>query len=305
MSTEAAFQLSEQTIRSGRLFEEVLVATFSVLVAEYFQTLEDEVRFIWTSKMSFAKMVFIANRYIPLINVTFAIYTFFLAKEVTPKVCYNEYVASAAIGLFQLQLAYVVICLRAYAVWNFAWTAKGILLVSIVHEVQSTVFQANISSQGYFSGKFLASKIVLTSGASGTKHCVIDTSANGSIWVLMLTVVLADLVPLSMLLMKSFEDFRSSPVNTSLLAVMARDGIAYFSFVFALSLGNLLVLVIPNPLYKETFAFPQTAFQNALCVRLLLHLRTVNEEYEPAMETISALQQDVNNSAGDSTISAA
>ncbi|KLO14366.1 hypothetical protein SCHPADRAFT_903308 [Schizopora paradoxa] len=246
--------------------------------------------------MSFAKMVFIANRYIPLINVSFAIYTFFLAEEVSPKVCYNEYVASASIGLFQLQLAYAVICLRACAVWNFAWTAKGILLVSIV---------ANVSSQGYVGGKFLASKMVLNPGVSGTKHCVTSTFADASVWVVFLTVVLVDLVPLTLLLMKSFQHFRSSPLNTSLLAVMARDGIAYFLIVFALSLANLFVIVIPNPLFKNTFVFSQTSFQNALCVRLLLHLRTVNEESESPMETISSLHQDVNVRAGDSTISAA
>lgn len=64
-----------------------------------------------------------------------------------------------------------------------------------------------------------------------------------------------------------------------------------------------LIVPLQTLLLKKSFLAcrPQATFQNILCIRLLLHLRVVNDQAEPTIETISMLQVDV----GSATVSAA
>ncbi|KLO12899.1 hypothetical protein SCHPADRAFT_997808 [Schizopora paradoxa] len=264
------------------LYERVLVATLTILVAEFFQTIDAEVRFVWKLKLSLANVLYLLNRYVAPINIAFAVYVFGIATDKSTTYCYNGYVASASLCFFQMQVAYAVLCIRACAAWGFKRIINICLTISFI---------ASFVTEGYLIGRYIASDFAVPAGALGTKHCLIFTPAHDIVWIALVILVGVDVLALSLLLVKSLKTFRQSRLHTSLLTVMAKDGIAYFACVFALSLGNLLVIVTPVPIFKEMFLLTQAAFQNALAVRLLLHLRTVNEDSDPLTRgTMSELQ---------------
>ncbi|KLO12894.1 hypothetical protein SCHPADRAFT_940859 [Schizopora paradoxa] len=281
-SAQIELQNYDLIAHEGRVFESVLAATFSVIIAEFFQTIENEVHFIWKSKMSFAKILYMANRYIAPVNIGNALYTFYLSKGLSPTVCYNEYVALSATSFF-----HAVLCVRAYAVYGFSKPVLGALLAA---------FLIMIVAGAFFNGEFIAGNFVETFGTLGSNGCVINGEHNNfwNVWTVLIILLVVELLALSLLLARSWKNFRESPLNTSLLTIMAKDGIIYFACVLALSIGNLLVVVSSSPVYKLTFFMTQSAFQNVLCVRLLLHLRTVNDEAEPAISTISTLHFNAN-----------
>ncbi|KLO12897.1 hypothetical protein SCHPADRAFT_940861 [Schizopora paradoxa] len=288
-------QAFEQIAHQVWLYDCVLVATFTVLVVEYFQTFEEEVnddrfplflhaahlklrivprqvRFVWKLKTSLANILFLMNRYVAPVNIAFAIYVFGISNDLSTKSCYNDYTASATLCFFQMQAAYAVLCVRTCAAWGFARVVKNVLICSFI---------ASTASQAYFIARSIKSDAAAPPGEFGTRHCLILSFGPISVWVGLIILVSADMLALALLLVKSVKTFRQSRVHLSLLTVMAKDGIAYFICVFALSLANLLVIVTPVPVVKEMFLLTQAAFQNALAVRLLLHLRTVNADSDP------------------------
>ncbi|KLO12898.1 hypothetical protein SCHPADRAFT_395486 [Schizopora paradoxa] len=265
-------EVFEATARVVWEYECVLVATFTVLVLEYFQTFEEEVRFVWKLKTSLANILFLMNRYVAPVNIAFAIYVFGISNDLSTKACYNEYIASATLCFFQMQAAYAVLCIRTCAAWGFARKIKIVLIFA---------FLASTATQGYFIARNIIDNSAVPSGEFGTRHCLIISNGPISLWVGLVVLVSVDLLALSLLLWKSLKTFKQSRVHLSLLTVMATDGIAYFICVFALSLANLIVLVTPVPIAREMFLLTQAAFQNVLAVRLLLHLRIVNADSDP------------------------
>ncbi|KLO12896.1 hypothetical protein SCHPADRAFT_940860 [Schizopora paradoxa] len=279
---QVQLEFAESIAREVWIYECVLVATFTVLVVEYFQTLEEEVRYVWKFKTTLANSLYLANRFVAPFNIALSIYVYGISKNLSMDRCYNGYVASASLCFFQIQAAYAVLCVRACAAWGFARIIKICLITSFI---------VSCAAEGYLIGRNIASDFTLPPGILGTTHCVIYTSTYVTIWVALIIAVVVDLLALSLLLVKSLNTFRESGFQISLLAVMAKDGIAYFACVFALSLGNLLVIVTPVPIFREMFLLTQAALQNALVVRLLLHLRIVNEGSDQASRaTLSEFQ---------------
>jgi len=122
---------------------------------------------------------------------------------------------------FEFQIAFAVLCVRAYAVWR----SRRILIVIL------TTFIVSVSAWGYILGKYM----------SGVKALDPEVEATGCIFLLILEtndmrkalilLLILDTVVLMMLLLKSWQTFRSNTHNPSLLNVMAKDGIGYFSCV--------------------------------------------------------------------------
>jgi len=58
---------------------------------------------------------------------------------------------------------------------------------------------------------------------------------------------------------------------------MTQDGIGYFACNLAITVTNLICLGLLSPDIKEFLLPAQAALQNALCNRLLFHIRTASE----------------------------
>jgi len=285
-------QLAEEFASFNQAYKSVLVATFSALVAEFFQTLDTEVRFIWGSRTSLAKLLYFANRYTPIVNVGLAVYTFVIARDTSARICFNEYLAISVIAFLEFEIAFGVLCIRAYAAWEFSRAVLVVLLTSFV---------ASFSGEAYVLWRFLSKSYALP---PGTLSDVCTTNSSDQVISIdVIILVIVDSLALALLLAKSWTNFRSSPHGSSLLTVMAKDGIWYFACVIALSVANVIVLRSASIAYRAFFLLTQAAFQNALCVRLLLHLRLVNEESEPAISTVSSLKVDVPNDTVDTSTS--
>jgi len=238
---------------------------------------------MWNSRISLVKMLYFANRFVPICNIAFTLYSFVLAKQSGPEICVNEFISIGALMTFEFQIAFAVLCVRAYAVWR----SRRILIVIL------TTFIVSVSAWGYILGKYM----------SGVKALDPEVEATGCIFLLILEtndmrkalilLLILDTVVLMMLLLKSWQTFRSNTHNPSLLNVMAKDGIGYFSCVIALSLANFFVLRSAEPIVRDMFILPQAAFQDALSVRIILHLHAVDKKealYSSATPSLSTFR---------------
>lgn len=192
-----------------------------MLSTEYVLTLHDEIRFIWNSRFSLAKILYLLNRYIPPINVMYAIYLFIFTKKTGAELCRKEFIVMGSVVYFQFAIASAVLCVRAYAVWK---PVKPVLVLLV------TLFIASVSTEGYVVGLYFAGATAFNLGA-GVPGCLILLT-NNKMWITLVVLVCSDAVALALLLIKSFTAFRSS--KSGLLTVMVRDGIGYFACVMGL-----------------------------------------------------------------------
>ncbi|KLO12892.1 hypothetical protein SCHPADRAFT_940857 [Schizopora paradoxa] len=260
--------------REGQIFESILFATLSLIITEFFQTIESEIRCIWSSKLSFAKILYFANRYIAPANIANALYTFSLSKRDGPSVHSLTAVLGDAqdndelevLSFFQAQVAFAVLCVRVYAVYGFARPVLIILL---------GLYIISFSANAYLTGVFVAGNYAVPSKSAslGANGYLVNGPEHSYtyIWVVPVVVIVAeassffyfflaklangdfDAAALVLLLAKSWSTFRGNHKVESLLTVITKDGITYFVCVLALSIGSLIAIINSVPLYKLTF----------------------------------------------------
>jgi len=229
MSLPTTLKEIVQAANYENVFHYLLVSTFTLLSTEYVLTLRDEIRFIWTSRFSLAKLLYVLNRYVPPINVIFSVYLFIFTEKTGEGLCRKEFIVMGSVVYFQFAIAYAVLCVRAYAVWK---SVKPVAVLLV------TLFIGSVSVQGYVVSIYFAGVIAFNLGG-GVPGCLILLT-NNKMWITLIVLVCSDAVALALLLIKSFTAFRSS--KSGLLTVMVRDGIGYFACVMGLSIANMIVL---------------------------------------------------------------
>ncbi|EJD35189.1 hypothetical protein AURDEDRAFT_175767 [Auricularia subglabra TFB-10046 SS5] len=103
------------------------------------------------------------------------------------------------------------------------------------------------------------------------KGCVIAQSPRRIAFGWM-TLTLFELVIVILTLIKGIEQFRLGHAS-NLITSLYRDGILYFIYLFALSLGNMLSIFIAPSEYVVLFGVAQRAFNAILSCRIIMHLQ--------------------------------
>jgi hypothetical protein len=95
-----------------------------------------------------------------------------------------------------------------------------------------------------------------------------------------LTLQPTHVVALSLLVLKSYLHFRH--LNSSIMHMMLKDGVAYFACVLATTVTNMVILQLAPPELLDFLIHTQGTVHNILCNRLLLRIRGA---YEPSAPT--------------------
>jgi len=188
--------------------------------------------------------------------------------------------------------AATVLCLRAYAVWPSTKFIKWLL---------ASIYTISFSVSVYAIWAY-ESGITFDNEPPGHPERCLTLINNNKIWIAILALTLCDAVALSLILTKSLCNFRFS--KSGLLMVMAKDGIGYFACVVAISITNIIVLRTAHPVIRDIVVPTQAAFQNALCVRLLLHLHVASEPRDDTTSTITheIVFKEMYSSSGETTL---
>jgi hypothetical protein len=125
----------------------------------------------------------------------------------------------------------------------------------------------------YQNAAVLHPEITLPSG------CV-ASFPNRIIFVNLIILVIGETLALSLLVLKSYLHFRH--LNSSIMHMMLKDGVAYFACVLATTVTNMVILQLAPPELLDFLIHTQGTVHNILCNRLLLRIRGA---YEPSAPT--------------------
>ncbi|KLO15293.1 hypothetical protein SCHPADRAFT_275542 [Schizopora paradoxa] len=263
----------EQDARFLQIFHYTLVASVALLVYDYLLTLREEVRFMWMRRMTFGKMLFFLNRYLPFATGFFSIYSYTLTLHTGFTACRNYHIAASALAYFSFVVSLAVLFTRTYAVWGASKVINNSLIAIFVCFVGTTSYGLSVYVRG-------ATPVQLSDLPFAAFHrgCVIFF-ANDLIWIDCVVLAVMETLAVGLLIAKSFmnRNHGHSQSNSRLLDVMVRDGVGYYVCNIAITTASVVVLRRSSPFLRDFMLITQGILENIMCTRLLLHVYVVHD----------------------------
>jgi len=253
---------------------------------EYTLTLEQEVAFMWSRRLSPAKILFFVNRYIPLVVGLVMIHLYILTVRTDPTYCHRLFLAGAALLFVDTLLSMGILFLRAYAVWPSSkfipWFLVAFITIAIT--IATTFMVPFIKDATVISQAF-------------TPHGCVISLPSESARISLIVFIIYDTVALSFIVAKIPINFRDSFSTQGLLAVIIADGIGYYICITAISIANLVIFHAANLVFRACLVLTQVSLQNILCNRLLLHVHAVNAAKAECPHVLHLVELPGRNSA--------
>ncbi|KAH8118111.1 hypothetical protein DFH11DRAFT_1741131 [Phellopilus nigrolimitatus] len=243
------------------------VATMTFLFYDYFITVDEEILLVWPSRLTFPKVVFFLNRYLPFVTTILGAYlTVFTTNY---NLCENVFIASTVIICIVYIIAEVILFMRAYAIWE----RKLSILVLL-----SSTLAVSTGGAFYCLSRYIAS--TTTAGIHLFHSGCLHVFPNRIIWITLVILVCCETLALFLLLIKRL--LYSQHVNSHLIRTIYKDGIFYYAFILCTTITNLLVL-----------RFAPSVLHSILCSRLLLHIRGAYSPLSAENESLQLSRQDI------------
>ncbi|KAI0765089.1 hypothetical protein C8Q74DRAFT_1026026 [Fomes fomentarius] len=246
------------------------VAASTLAALEIIATFSDEVAFIWPGRWSIMKVIFLVNKYSVLLDTTLATTSVLYTED--PRHCEVQFQALAYTYIVGTLLSELILLARTLALWNYHVYVKILIaggLIELVPVVVYAVYQALVYTE-YPSNDVL--KIM---------GCVPGTQDSDA-WPAYACLILGETTIVVLTIIKRYtsdSDFESASNGTGrLIHTMYRDGSFFYAIVLAVSIMNLLMMLLAPPELISSTQMPLRVVHSALCTRVLLNLRKAAAE---------------------------
>ncbi|KAJ4463352.1 hypothetical protein C8J55DRAFT_532117 [Lentinula edodes] len=222
----------------------------SLLVYDYFCTLDQEIELIWSSPFGLASMIFFANRYLPFIDSALSVNINFNAT-LSAEECLVQARATAWLMFIGIALSEIILMLRTYAIWG---RQRSMLLFLIILTVV-----------------FIIPGIIFTELALNSLQFVVFegcrlSTANDIIYLAFCLLTAYESILAALITIQAYKHLRQtrSPWVTKLY----KDGIIFYFSLLVLSCANIISALI-TPELGPWLEGPQRVVHSALCNRVL------------------------------------
>ncbi|KAJ8468234.1 hypothetical protein ONZ51_g9768 [Trametes cubensis] len=233
------------------------------LLLEIISTLEDEVRLIWPSRWSIMKIIFLLNRYSPLIDSTLGL-TMMLGTT-DPHSCdvqFHFLIYTYTIGSF---LSESILIARTLALYEFnPWIMCIMATIAL-----------GVIVPGLYMSHYVLSRIQYPSRAVLEISGCVPSIDDGLSWVLYMCVLISETVVIALTVYKMWQTSVDLKQRSLLVWTMYRDGSLYYVVLLVLSIVNLCFMLLAPKAATSIIQMPLRVVHSTLCTRVLLNLRKV------------------------------
>ncbi|PAV15846.1 hypothetical protein PNOK_0870400 [Pyrrhoderma noxium] len=220
-------------IKDGQTLQYFVLLSLSVY--QYLLTLDDEVKYLWSKRMSIQKLVFLTNRYLPIVtSVIFALLLFIpLADIRVPRPCLLLIFVVEFVVYINIAIATAILTLRLMIIWIHNKPIKILLIIISTVESMTAIiiFIININRNLRRAPNNILSKVL----------CVPMDSID---WSSFIVLICGESIFISLVTYKKLMTHKHE--RGRLLKTLINDGIIYY--IYALSLA--LVVVILSYIFK-------------------------------------------------------
>ncbi|KAI0080221.1 hypothetical protein K474DRAFT_1769667 [Panus rudis PR-1116 ss-1] len=231
----------------------------AVLMYDYILTLPREIQYVWPSKMSLGKVLFLMTRYPVFAETTLVLYHQFAVMG--PGTCDAVY---KTIG-FQLGtgtlIAETILAMRTWVIWHRN-KYVGLALASGLVLFWTPVF--------YFLAQALNSLVFTNPPNPNTPGCFL-LSQKDILFVVFILISCFETLILALTLVRFTGSYSHS--RTSLIRVIYRDGVLNYVYLATLSICNVVVLTTAPHGYSTLLSALQRCIHSILSARVLLNMR--------------------------------
>ncbi|TEB39532.1 hypothetical protein FA13DRAFT_7638 [Coprinellus micaceus] len=240
------------------------VACLTILIADYLQTLDLEIALIWPTRWNLVKVMYFANRYLPLAFLPVIIFYNVAPGPLSPEACKVLYTVPCMGIAFCLLISEVILYIRVYAL---SGKTRVMVMFLVLHGGAVILTSLVLFAYYLVLGKFAPSPYPELSGCFGV------SSGNSKYVVACFALVLySGLVTMSLCIWCGLKTYWISK-HSRLVKIFYRDGTFYFVMLVVLSLANGLVALLAPAKYRFMLAIPQEVMHNVITSRMILHLR--------------------------------
>ncbi|KAF5318408.1 hypothetical protein D9611_013919 [Ephemerocybe angulata] len=252
---------------------ERLQAQFSwnYTIIDFLQTFPDEVRLMWSARLSIPKVLFYLARYFTLLNNIMVVLLAPGVSRSSNEGCIGALSGAAVLSPLAVSSAEAILF---YRVWAFSGKSRRMLAYLVIQfiGIHSLVL--------YTVVKWLISvKYTRWSLPSANGPICIMTEANPFLLLWTYAAVLSSVIG-AMVIMVFIAYREHRGLNSRLLTVFYQDGIYYFIVLAIMASANVAVNWLAYGGYKLILVQFEVDLHGILSTRMLLHLRQVGTEFD-------------------------
>jgi hypothetical protein len=254
-----------------RILTYIQVSMLMLLCYEYCILFAQEVAYVWNSKWTIIKVLYLFSRYSPFIDTIIAVEEK-LNASTGPQSCshmlqFNTIFAGVGIGISDL-----ILIIRTYAVYQ---RSRKILILLVI--LWSVIGIANIASAVYWIDSFSQTPI---SPVSGVSSCALVGESRMGL-INYISFLAGETVICLMTMWQGYlhrHNFDMKPFHpgSRLAQTFYRDGVFFYLALLPITLGNVLVLIF-LPADLQILDTPLRVMHSILCCRLVIHIREVGQ----------------------------
>jgi len=255
------------------------VASAALLVYDFILTFQSEVTLIWPSKWNVVKVLFFLTRYLPFIDMSLVL--FYQTKtNIDVQTCQMTYFPAGWLIVVGITIAEIILMVRTWAIWGRSRRIAIFLGVACASALIPVLVIEHY---------FLKSLVFSPYPNPATPGCLL-TAGSPVIAVSFIIVILFETFVLILTLIKGVQHYRVAG-NRGFVAVLYRDGILFYIYLFIISLVNLIVIVTAPRELADILAIFQHVLHSCLSARILLNLREARQrETRPTSLNSTPLQ---------------
>ncbi|TFK26983.1 hypothetical protein FA15DRAFT_246845 [Coprinopsis marcescibilis] len=262
-----------EAIQSYTLYQHVKymnLVCLSLYICEYFHQLELEIKLVWKAEWGFGNAIYIFARLLPFFDVPLVIFYRLYPKVPTlpNHVCDVLYKVETWCTVFGILATEAILAKMIYALTHRNQLIKwGLVIEMIAFSIVGIALWAILLNSLRFGPPVLP----VPTG------CYVVEGKYLFAGIGFILLALNELVFMILALGVGVSRYRRS--NSTLVAVLYRDGTFYYVFLFAVSLGEVIIILAGPPEYADLLTTFQRVMHSILAARVMLNVRnTANRE---------------------------
>jgi len=258
MSQAPDIQLAAQTMASNY----ATVAFVMTLLYDYALTFAEEVEFVWRQKMGLAKMLFLLNRYIPLVDLVILMNSYVNQDIHNEKFCSPWFQIDSWLAVFSAIVIDIMMLLRTWAIWR---RSRNILIYLGVILMLCTIVAFGCTLYEMLT-------VIKIPSPDRLRPCETTYPNPNVFYGVWVSVIVFDSTIVTLTLLKVLpapQHDQSAPYTSQILG----DGVLYFVMIFLASIANIIVISAAPPALATMLVTFYRVISATLCSRLALNIR--------------------------------
>ncbi|KAI0767310.1 hypothetical protein C8Q74DRAFT_1370122 [Fomes fomentarius] len=238
------------------------VASITFLVLEIISTTDQEVTYIWPSRWTAMKVIYLINRYSPLIDGPLGLSTYMGAidgESFELRFTIVGYVYAA--GTYFSEFILVARTLALYDFKRYICLGMSLLMVALI--VPSLIYLHTYLSSVQYDANADMLRLLGRIPSGYTRPA----------WTLTACILISETVVVVLTIIKQLQSSSKGSVRSPLVRVMYRDGSYTYVVMLALTIANLCTMLLAPGPAQALLQMPLRVTHSVLCSRVLLNLR--------------------------------